>query len=147
MENFQAFIPLILIVVVMYFLMIRPQQRKQKEINEMRKNIKRGDKVQSAGGVVGRVIKIKDDIITIECGRDRVRLDFVRNALTVLDAAPAVTRTQREQLERSNEEADENYDDYAADSTDEAYDDFDFDEESYDDSEYTDEYDGGDQRK
>ncbi|MBQ3378837.1 MAG: preprotein translocase subunit YajC [Clostridia bacterium] len=141
MENLQAFIPLILIVAVMYFLMIRPQQRKQKEINEMRKNIKRGDKVQSAGGVVGRVIKIKDDIITIECGRDRVRLDFVRNALTVLDPAPAVTRTQRDELERVDNEDEESYEDYTVDENGEEYDDYDFDED-YADGEYTDEYDG-----
>ncbi|MBQ1334008.1 MAG: preprotein translocase subunit YajC [Clostridia bacterium] len=145
MENFQAFIPLILIVAVMYFLMIRPQQRKQKEINEMRKNIKRGDKVQSAGGVVGRVIKIKDDIITIECGRDRVRLDFVRNALTVLDPAPAVTRTQREQLEQADSEDEEAYEDYTVDETDESYDDYDFDED-YTEGDYTDEYDGGEKK-
>ncbi len=142
MENLQAFIPLILIVAVMYFLMIRPQQRKQKEINEMRKNIKRGDKVQSAGGVVGRVIKIKDDIITIECGRDRVRLDFVRQALTVLDPAPAVTRTQRDQLEQADNEDEDSYEDYTVDENGEEYDDYDFDED-YADGEYTDEYDGG----
>jgi preprotein translocase subunit YajC len=88
MGGAEQFIPLILIVVIMYFLMIRPQQKKQKQLDQMRKNIKRGDKVSTSGGLIGRVTKVKDDIVTIECGRDKVRLEVMKGALSVMDAAP-----------------------------------------------------------
>jgi len=118
----------------MYFLMIRPQQKKQKQLNEMRRNIKRGDKVQSAGGIVGRVIKVKDDLITIETGRDKVRLEFVRSSLTVMEASPA-TVVREEQPEEKMEE----YEGYSEDVQDADYEDYDLDEGDYFDG---DEYDG-----
>lgn len=140
MEGFTSFLPLILIVVVMYFLMIRPQQKRQKEMNEMRKNIKRGDKVQSAGGIVGRVVKIKDDIITIETGRDRVRLDFLRSALTVMDVAPVTAASKKE--EQPEEDAQENYDEYTEEMADGEYDEYELDEDDYfEDDEYSGDYD------
>jgi len=134
MDQAMQFLPLILIVVLMYFLMIRPQQKKQKQLNEMRRNIKRGDKVQSAGGIVGRVIKVKDDLITIETGRDKVRLEFVRSSLTVMEASPA-TVVREEQPEEKMEE----YEGYSEDVQDADYEDYDLDEGDYFDG---DEYDG-----
>jgi len=66
------------VFVVFYFLLIRPQQKKDKKIKEMRNNLKSGDEVVTIGGIQGKVIKIKDDIITIEVGADKLKLTMAK---------------------------------------------------------------------
>jgi len=66
------------VFVVFYFLLIRPQQKKDKKIKEMRSNLKSGDEVVTIGGIHGKVIKIKDDIITIEVGADKLKLTMAK---------------------------------------------------------------------
>lgn len=78
----------ILLIFVFYFLLIRPQKKREKQINEMRNNLKVGDKVVTIGGINGKVIKIKDDKITIEVGADKVRLDMMRWAISSKDGQP-----------------------------------------------------------
>ena len=69
-----SFLPLILIFVFMYFIMIRPQRKKEKATQEMRKNIQIGDEVTTAGGIVGIVVKRSDDTVVIETGGDRSKI-------------------------------------------------------------------------
>ncbi|MGR3620394.1 MAG: preprotein translocase subunit YajC [Roseovarius sp.] len=61
MEAFTQFVPLILIFVIMYFLLIRPQQKKLKEHKAMVEALRRGDQVVTQGGLIGKVAKVKDD--------------------------------------------------------------------------------------
>ena len=61
MEAFGQFLPLILIFLIMYFLLIRPQQKKLKEHQAMVAGLRRGDQVVTQGGVIGKVSKVKDD--------------------------------------------------------------------------------------
>jgi preprotein translocase subunit YajC len=61
MEAFAQFVPLILIFLIMYFLLIRPQQKKMKEHTAMVAALRRGDQVITQGGIVGKVVKVKDD--------------------------------------------------------------------------------------
>ncbi len=61
METFAQFVPLILIFAIMYFLLIRPQQKKLKDHQAMVAALRRGDQVVTQGGVVGKVVKVKDD--------------------------------------------------------------------------------------
>jgi len=61
MEAFAQFVPLILIFAIMYFLLIRPQQKKVKEHQAMVAALRRGDQVITQGGVIGKVVKVKDD--------------------------------------------------------------------------------------
>lgn len=77
----QQFAGLILplgVFVVFYFILIRPQQKKDKKIREMRNNLKVGDEVITIGGIYGKVVKIKDDNITIEVGADKVKLNMAK---------------------------------------------------------------------
>ncbi len=73
--------PLVLIILVMYFLMIRPQQKKQKEEQKMRNNLRVGDELTTIGGIKGRVVAIKDDTITLETGSDRTKMQFEKWAI------------------------------------------------------------------
>ena len=66
MGSFGTFLPLILMFVVMYFLMIRPQQKKAREQREMMDALAKGDEIVTAGGILGRVSKVSDTYVTIE---------------------------------------------------------------------------------
>ena len=81
MEAFGTFLPLILIFVVFYFLLIRPQQRKVKQHKEMLSNLKRGDKIVTSGGIIGTINKVADNReLTLEVA-DNVE---IRNAKKVV---------------------------------------------------------------
>jgi preprotein translocase subunit YajC len=75
-----TFLPLILVFVVFYFFMIRPQMKKQKEMTTYRSSLKKGDKVVTTGGIYGRVLDVKDNSVTIDVGGD-VKLKVDKNAL------------------------------------------------------------------
>ena len=77
-------LPLILMIglfVVMYFFMIRPQKKQEKEIARMRNSIIVGDEICTNGGILGRVCSIKDDILTLELNKDRTRMKIYRWAV------------------------------------------------------------------
>ncbi|KAB3537271.1 preprotein translocase subunit YajC [Alkaliphilus pronyensis] len=66
---------------IFYFLIIRPQQKKEKKVKEMRNNIKVGDEIITIGGIYGKVIKAKEDVVTIEVGADKTKLVIARWAI------------------------------------------------------------------
>lgn len=78
---FAQFIPLVLIFVIMYFLMIRPQQKKLRLHREMIEALKRGDTVVTAGGLIGKVTDIKDDELAIEIAQG-VKVRVVRGTIS-----------------------------------------------------------------
>ena len=73
--------PIVLIVVLMYFVMIRPQRKKQKEEQRMRNSIRVGDEITTIGGICGRVVNIKEDALVIETGADRNKMSIKKWAL------------------------------------------------------------------
>ena len=77
-----SFIPLILIFLIFYFLLIRPQQKKAKEHKLLLETIKRGDEILTSGGIVGRVVKADNDNLTVEIS-DKVNVKIFRS--TVVD--------------------------------------------------------------
>ncbi|OLR64521.1 preprotein translocase subunit YajC [Peptoniphilus porci] len=72
------FIPLILMFVIFYFFLIRPQKKKANEINEMRENLKVGDKVITIGGIIGKIILIKEDYLVIETSSDNSKIEIMK---------------------------------------------------------------------
>ena len=76
-----TFLPLIAIFAIFYFLMIRPQQRKMKLHREMVGNLRRGDKVVTAGGFIGTVAKVHDDELEVEIAKD-VKVRVVRGTIS-----------------------------------------------------------------
>ena len=73
---------LAIMVVLFYFFLIRPENKKKKALNEMRNALSVGDEVTTIGGIVGRVVHIKDDLVTVETSEDRVRIQFTRWAIS-----------------------------------------------------------------
>ena len=74
-------LPMILIFVVFYFMLIRPQRKKDKEAKQMLANLKVGDRVCTIGGIYGTIVRIKDDVLTIEVGEQKNQLVVARWAI------------------------------------------------------------------
>ena len=76
-----SFAPLILLFVVFWFFLIRPQRKRDKAEKEMRNSIQIGDEISTIGGFIGKVVSIKDDVIVIESSADRTKLKLYRWAI------------------------------------------------------------------
>ena len=74
-------LPMILIFVVFYFVLIRPQRKKDKEAKAMLDNLKVGDRICTIGGIYGTIVRIKDDVLTIEVGEQKTQMVFARWAV------------------------------------------------------------------
>ena len=77
-----SYAPLVLVIIAFYFLLIRPQQKKDKEDKAMRENLDIGDEIVTAGGIIGRIVSIKDDTIVIETGSDRSKIRITKWAVS-----------------------------------------------------------------
>jgi preprotein translocase subunit YajC len=78
--NLPMLLPLLLIP-VLYFVMIRPQQKRQKEWQAMLGGIKAGDRVTTAGGIRGIIVSLKDDVIVIRVAPDNIKMEVAKNAI------------------------------------------------------------------
>ncbi|MGD0831984.1 MAG: preprotein translocase subunit YajC [Terracidiphilus sp.] len=78
--NLTMLLPLLL-VPVLYFVMIRPQQKRQKQWQQMLGSIKTGDRVTTAGGVRGIIVSMKDDAIVIKVAPDGIKMEVAKNAI------------------------------------------------------------------
>lgn len=88
--GFMSFLPLILIIIVFWFFMIRPQMKRQKELKNFRDALKKGDKIVTTGGIYGKVLEIGDYYIIMEVeGQNRLKIDKSAVIKDMTDAAPA----------------------------------------------------------
>ncbi len=76
-----SILPFVLLIVVFYFMLIRPQRKKDKETQKMRNSVQVGDEIVTAGGIVGLVVSIKEDTVVIETGNDRSKVRIKRWAI------------------------------------------------------------------
>ena len=76
-----TFLPLILIFVVFWFMLIRPQRKKDKQVKEMLNNLKAGDRICTIGGIYGTIIALKDDNVTLSVGKDNLSMVVARWAI------------------------------------------------------------------
>ncbi len=77
--------PIVLVMVLMYFMLIRPQNKKRKEEEKMRSELRIGDEITTIGGIVGRVIGIKEETLIIETGADRNKMQIKKWAVGSCD--------------------------------------------------------------
>ena len=79
---------LIILMIVLFAVMIIPQRKREKKIKDMLANLKPGDRVRTIGGIYGTITAIKDDVVTISVGPDKVRLVFIRGAIASVEDSP-----------------------------------------------------------
>lgn len=76
---------MVLMFVALYFFMIRPQKKQEKETNDMRNNLKVGDEITTIGGIIGKVVSIKEETVMIETGHDRTKIRILKTAVRNVD--------------------------------------------------------------
>ena len=84
-EGIVSLIPLIVLFIAMYFLMIRPQKKKDKQIADMRNSLQVGDEIVTIGGICGKIVKVKDESIIIAVGADKVKFEMKRWAVSTVE--------------------------------------------------------------
>ncbi len=77
-----AFAPLIIMFVVFYFLLIRPQQTRQKELNKMIEDLKKGDRVVTSGGLIGTIVGVQNDYVILKVGDSETKVEILKTAVT-----------------------------------------------------------------
>ena len=88
-ENWGMIIMLVALVVVFYFFMIRPQKKQEKKDAEMRGALQVGDEVTTIGGIIGKVVSIKEDTFVLETTKDKTKIRFLRGAIRSVDVKAA----------------------------------------------------------
>lgn len=78
---FSMLLPILGMLLIFYFLMIRPQQKRQKEVQKMISGVKKGDRVLTASGLYGTVAGVKDDVLVLQIA-DNVKVEMIKSAIT-----------------------------------------------------------------
>ena len=99
------FLPLVLVFAVMYFVMIRPENKRKKEAEQMRSSLKNGDMVTTIGGIVGKVVDVKDDKFVLETSADRVRIEFAKWALSTNETAVEAAKAEQKKAQEAKAKA------------------------------------------
>ena len=110
MKGLATFGPLVLLIVIMYFLLIRPQKKREKETKNMRDNLCVGDEIVTIGGVKGKVVKTREDSIVLQVGAEKIKIEMMRWAISKVIASPTreAKRKQRQDEQAKVEAAEEN---------------------------------------
>jgi len=99
-----TFLPFILVIVIVYFLMIRPNSKKRKETEKMLAALKKGDRIVTIGGLYGTVQSVKETTVIIKAD-DNVKLEFLRSAIS--NVITASKEDKKEEIEEKSEEKSE----------------------------------------
>ena len=96
---------LIVMLAVFYFMLIRPENKRKKEAEEMRASVKKGDKVTTIGGIVGTVVDVKENNIVIETSADQVRIEIAKWALSTNETAAEAAKAEARKAEEAKAKA------------------------------------------
>lgn len=84
-SNWMSIIMLVLVVVAFYFLLIRPQKKQEKAANDMRNSLEVGDEITTIGGIIGKVVSIKEETLVLETSHDRTHIRILKSAVSRVD--------------------------------------------------------------
>ena len=96
---------LVIFIVIMYLLLIRPQRKKERAINEMRNSVQVGDEIITIGGICGQVVKTRGDNLTIQVGSDKVKFEIMRWAVSKIVDSSARQTTKKKRFEEEEDDA------------------------------------------
>ena len=104
-QGMSTIIMLVILFAIMYFLMIRPENKRKKKAQEMRDSLKKGDVITSIGGIVGKIVQVNKDTIIIETSEDRVRMELTKWAVSSVGVQTGEQPDQPKKSEKKEEEA------------------------------------------
>ena len=98
---------LVVFIAIMYLLLIRPQRKKEKAINLMRNNLRAGDEIVTIGGICGKIVKIRDETLTIQVGADKIKFEVMRWAISrVVESSELSSGSRRRAAAEDDEPGD-----------------------------------------
>ncbi|MBQ7660499.1 MAG: preprotein translocase subunit YajC [Clostridia bacterium] len=97
LSQFGTPLMLVLMLVLLYFVMIRPQKKQEKEAQDMRDSLQVGDEITTIGGVIGEIVSIKDETVTIETSKAGTKIRFLKSAIRSVDVKAADKKVSDEQ--------------------------------------------------
>ncbi len=98
-------IMMILMLAVFYFMLIRPENKRKKEAEQMRSAVKTGDKIITIGGITGTVVNVKDNRIVIESGADQVRIELEKWAISTNETAAEAAKAEAKKAQEAKAKA------------------------------------------
>ena len=96
---------LAMMIGVFYFMLIRPENKRKKEAEQMRSSVKKGDKITTIGGVIGTVVDVKENSIVIETSADQVRIELAKWALSTNETAAEAAKAEAKKAEEAKAKA------------------------------------------
>ena len=98
-------LPLVILIAVFYFLLIRPENKRKKQAQAMRDSLKKGDVITTIGGIVGKIVMVNPDTLIIETSEDRVRMEITKWAISTkgtqsTENAPADTKDTKDSKDK-----------------------------------------------
>ena len=96
---------LVIMIGVFYFMLIRPENKRKKEAEQMRSSVKKGDKITTIGGIVGTVVDVKENNIVIETSADQVRIELAKWALSTNETAAAAAKEEAKKQQEAKAKA------------------------------------------
>lgn len=100
-ETTYSLLMMVLVFAVMYFILIRPENKRKKQAEEMRSNLSLGDEIVTIGGMTGKIVQITEETVTFETGEDRVRIQIKKWAIQTNERAEAKAKEQAEEKTRA----------------------------------------------
>ena len=101
----ETIIMLVVMVAIFYFMLIRPENKRKKEAEQMRSSLKTGDKIVTIGGITGKVVDVKEDKFVIETGADQVRIEFAKWALSTNESAEERAKEEAKKAQEAKAKA------------------------------------------
>ena len=96
---------MVLMIAIFYFMLIRPENKRKKEAEQMRSAVKKGDKIVTIGGIVGVVVDVKENKIVMETGADQVRIEFEKWAISSNETATANAKAEAKKAQEAKAKA------------------------------------------
>lgn len=106
-QGTQTILMLVVLFGMMYFLMIRPENKRKKAAQQMRESLKKGDVITTIGGIVGKIVAVQQDTIIVETSEDRVRLEFTKWAVSTVGVQTAEQPEAKKKEKKTAEVSDE----------------------------------------
>ena len=98
-------IMIVAMIAIFYFLLIRPENKRKKEAEQMRSSVKKGDKIVTIGGIVGTVVDVKENKIVLETGADQVRIELEKWALSSNETAAEAKKAEAKKADEAKAKA------------------------------------------
>ena len=98
-------IRLVLMLAIFYFMLIRPENKRKKEAEQMRSSVKKGDQITTIGGVIGTVVDVKENNIVLETSADQVRIEFAKWAISSNETATEAAKAEAKKAQEAKAKA------------------------------------------